>query len=1037
MLQPPISHVYLRLRFRDPQGTIRDFPPNYPVRIRFGDGATAQTLMPSPPVQPGGRFNFIARTTTPWQYFTLEFPAAGIPYIVCEPMGSPPASPPHFSLAPGLPALTGHGQRFFSLPKQWELRQADWSPPPAFVGNGRFDAPNGRIYHTLSPPNDISIGTPANPVVLTLEPHWHFTRFEYYDRYYGNGHLDSPPRPSIQKRISIPQIAVEGLRNDPNAAASPPDTHSNWAIDLGAGSLLQSLPFILQRTAAGVVLSPPLDGAHLGLRFHHAPNTVVYSQTNAQRVIAVSPPPAAPGPDRLRYYDLPPLWKSRRYYTRRLVSSPPSAGKFFHLLTAAEITQAESTAHPLVFSLDDMVLYSAAGAALSPLPALAAADRVTIFGHRFTNELPNSGPQGLYKDMPAAAAASPLDLPFSNVPTTDNYLFDYPDWTRLVVAQGNLFDVFDRRSPDSATATRVVGARAAVRWVDTGAPPGIAVFNSAGNPAPAATALAPTFSRSPGFLGQNGNYPARFDSAPRFFSLQPFYGQYRPDSRFNLYAAANAPLLRGRFDIALLRCCDVEDNVEVAVNLHYIKSFFNFISPPPSPPGFAYNLNQNVMNRWSGNETGAGISQSRVQLLAQTSPPGLRSPKTMVVWYCQSVPNARAHCAVDVKKFDTSAPPASPPALLTRANRETIFGGGESGPTNDLPIANQNFASAHECGHMDGMPDEYNERWQGESYNEISVRQNLPGDPYESDDGRHNGSLTDRGIMVHNRMMRNRYFWHAAEWVRQIYGTPMRVRLDATFDNYTLPPFLPAAQRDRAYYPWPMQGALNQSNPANPQSRFDLYLHALGKDRFSGAILPGSSPPLPPFDGMLIVIVRLNCNLPPDPNRARETVNRQTILSSITAAVRNQLNNRWFATGTANYGSPATPHRFNKCLIEFRASVVVTNHPFNARSQANANSIVSTFTSPPHYTLQVTSPPTSPPASPWASPPTRILSLYVSPPGINPGPAFIAQFPRMLGIPSPPPPPPGVAFPAGAMNSPHIQAIARLIMPDAVITRFQ
>ncbi len=345
----------------------------------------------------------------------------------------------------------------------------------------------------------------------------------------------------------------------------------------------------------------------------------------------------------------------------------------------------------------------------------------------------------------------------------------------------------------------------------------------------------------------------------------------------------------------------------------------------------------------------------------------------------------------------------------------------------------QDFATSHECGHMDGMPDEYNERWSGTSYSEISVRQNLPGDPYDPDDGSYTATATDHAMMNENRMLRNRYFWHAAEWVRQIYGTPMRVRLDGTYDNYTLPPFHPAAQRDRAYYPWPMVGSLNNSNPGNPFSRFDMYLHAMGKERYSAGLLPGASM-ASPFDGQLIIIVRLHCNLPATGNKANENANRQRILAGITATVRNQLNNRWFAAGTANYGSPPRPKRFNKCLIEFRVAVLVTNHPFDAAAQGTATGLVGTF--PLHFTVRVTSPPTSPPAVPW-SPPARTLSLYVSPPATHPGRAFIAQFPRMLGIASPPPPAPGTPFPAGAMDSPHIQPIVRLIMPDAVITRFR
>ena len=126
-LAPPTPRIHLRLRWLDPAGSVRDFPPNYPLRVRYGDGAGA--VMVCPPVQPGGLVFFDARTVNPWQFFTLEFPAGDIPYIVVEQPGSPPMSPPQHHLAPALTGATASGQRYFSLPRTWELKQADWSPP--------------------------------------------------------------------------------------------------------------------------------------------------------------------------------------------------------------------------------------------------------------------------------------------------------------------------------------------------------------------------------------------------------------------------------------------------------------------------------------------------------------------------------------------------------------------------------------------------------------------------------------------------------------------------------------------------------------------------------------------------------------------------------------------------------------------------------------------------------------------------------------------------------------------------------------------
>ena len=38
------------------------------------------------------------------------------------------------------------------------------------------------------------MGSAEIPVDVIRNPNWHFLRCEYYDRYYGNAHLDCPPR---------------------------------------------------------------------------------------------------------------------------------------------------------------------------------------------------------------------------------------------------------------------------------------------------------------------------------------------------------------------------------------------------------------------------------------------------------------------------------------------------------------------------------------------------------------------------------------------------------------------------------------------------------------------------------------------------------------------------------------------------------------------------------------------------------------------------------------------------------------------------
>lgn len=1043
VLQPPIYRIYLRLRFVDPDGTVRDFPPNYPVQVRFGGGPGAIRVNPSPP-NTGNRgiVAFDARSTSPWDNFTLEFQSAQVPYIVCEAAGSPPLSPPQFHLASTLAAAAANGQRYFSLPQRWELSQVDWSPPPAFPVRGRWGSPPGMISHTTSPPNDISIGTPASPIDFVLWPHWHYTRFEFYDRYFGNADLDSPPRPSHRKRISIPQIAVEGFRNDVNAAGSPPDTHSNWAVDLGGKDLLQAVPFVLRHSPPGVALSPP-DGAHMGLRFRLPANSFVYSRTNLDRVIAVSPPPARPGPERLRYYDLPPVWKSRRYYTRRTVSSPPAAGKFFHTLTAAEIAAAERRNQPLVFSLDDIVMCvgNAAGAVtgvLSPPSDITTSPplgRVAIFNHRFDDRRAgnNSNPQGVYKLL-SPPGPDAFDLPRSNVTPVGNYIFDYPDWTRMITSRGNVHDVFDRRTTETMSPPGVVGARAAVRWVDATAPLGVALTTY--SPPPGA-ALVPQADGLPLPGRIFANVPARVNVpspiANSLFSIQPFY-QQRSARRYQVAFNVAQDEQIGRYDVLLLRCCDVQEGKEVAVNMSYLRSSFDFTGPlvPPlavTQAAYAQGISQNVGNRWSGDDLGSVNQQYRARIVPQ-SPPGSPPVRVDAIWFPQSVRRTQAHFNIVLWSAG-------------RDNRNGWNGGGNSGINSFQSGGGNVYAAAHETGHMGGMPDEYNERWNSASYRQMSMKQNLPGDPYEPD-GRDERPIYQAGsaMMNGNQVTRNRYFWHNAEWVRQAIGAPVKIALQdsssgVVYDNYMLPQHGTAG---RTYYPWPLLGLRDQSfaPPAPPPpvpavaypqrwGRYDLFLYALGKDHYSSWWIDRvHASAASPFDAILVIAIKITLNLLPLPTASPAEAQRDQLVEAFARGVRAVISNNWAFSGVF---SPPN-WTINKGLIQVVPQFVVENHspPYDTATRLPADRLIplsqliqNTFGINYQMSMNTQSPPLVPTAQ-WSPPGRRLLLRGTT---LQADALFAGQIPTMLGIPKSPP----------MVSPPDLERIVRLVLPGARVRR--
>jgi len=290
------------------------------------------------------------------------------------------------------------------------------------------------------------------------------------------------------------------------------DTVSNWTTDPEA---CQALPWILRKSGDGSALAKP-DATTL-LQFRSKAQTYIDSSGSDRVIVTKSPGSpsndlallegpdtptdlAAPTPGRLAFYDLPPIWKSRTYFCRLSGGSgAPAAREGRYEDLAGDAT---TDAQPLLFSLDDLVLTGPDLAPITWQPDATVPNRFALFANHFGGGT-NLTSFGLYKPDGMTTTANNLAC-FTQIPTAEtgrNYIADYPDWTRLVVAGGNLFDCFDRRIPDGPSG--VVGARAAVRWVD-GTPSGIGVAIGGAHPAPALVANATT-------------HP--------FYAAQPFYQQ--------------------------------------------------------------------------------------------------------------------------------------------------------------------------------------------------------------------------------------------------------------------------------------------------------------------------------------------------------------------------------------------------------------------------------------------------------------------------------------------------------------------------------
>jgi hypothetical protein len=938
--RPPPPLVFLKLQFKDPEDAVREFPEGLPVRVVFTRGNLKRNYESK--LKAEGRLSFpaLAKKGDPWRQFSLEFPSGLGYYIACEPWASPAAAKSVKLVEQAkLKDETKKQERYFKLPvdfsggEAWGTRHSDWDT--ADVTNATYE--DGVLKHSGIGPN--TIGSEKKPVVLTLLPHWKYMQFVYVDRHFG----DSPPGVNPVPKITILPVAVEGFRNKPDpVTGDKADTHSNWTIGGKDTELKQCLPWIVRKDAS-VTRYPELTGATMGLRFTTEPGAdkvaVIYSQDAGTRLAqvhdkAASPPPSPPGkldahPDRLRYYDLPLVWKSANYFTRNVPNSPvgasPPDGQLFPILNEADLALSEQPGKPLIFSLDDIVLTDENPHQV----ALAAGEYVIVFHHRFVAGTDLS-PEGIYK--PGADLSPPNAYPYSKIGLRAQHLVtDYPDWTRLVVAGGNLWDVFDQRTPDGAPNT-VVGARAAVRWVD-----------------------------SAGIAGAGTNVadsPRQPITWRPFFAIQPFYFQRylarnTPDevtrSPVNFNAWASPPghhYTNARFDIAHVRCADVKDGKEVSLILRHHRLGFNLRdndddgnanpmanSPPAKCTGWIKQAITNIANRWNGQAD--PCNPARAWIVA--SPPGTLSTQILTLVEYSS-PLARAHFVIRTVRTGGGS------SISVRSGNgdwrvNSIVD--DLGPDGDIDAwgaakSGRGLAAAHETGHCGGMPDDYMPQGDATKTAPWFKSNHVLGNPYQSD-------LI--ALMKYNADMRARYFWHAAQW---LHGLPrldkpqLVIQHGAAENSYALPFYNQPAEPGRHYVTWPVWYNFRQP-PAGQTTSFDAVLYRIGADQFATQILPNNmSPALPggtKFDGMLMVILRLRFDfsaltggqwgLPVDTTKAehlRRNPKRAVKLRYLLyAEIKRQFDTKLSGKRTASFqacaGNRAEPC-FECCYIQFTPAIL-------------------------------------------------------------------------------------------------------------------
>ncbi|KPF70456.1 hypothetical protein IP84_01670 [beta proteobacterium AAP99] len=925
-----IIRLHIKLQFKDPDGTVRPFPKDVPVKLSFEAGAEAgeRTVL----TDAEGRLSFngqpFVEVLRSAKSVNVDFTQATAGCVVCEKPGDPASQTYIAEADPNAGALKDAlktGKRMFRLPvATWTLANADWALKPGSLQTAALDQDASKI-NNLEPEAAV-VGTPAAPAEFTLAPVWQFVRFVYYDRKLKG---DDPISVPAKANGDVLPLWIEAWRDKTKEATEPASSLALWFNDAAEDKAVQCLPWILSKdgTRAADKIKPDADTLLRISRPEAHP--FIHSVAAGDRKLIDLTDDAlrnTPAVARLAYYDLPKLWKSRGYFG--WISDTDGEFGPYEDIAAKDTTATK----PIVFSFDDIVLTKAD---LSPVKTpWTDTTRVAVFAHSFAAspgaaKAPgDTGPQaqptagkpqkptlkgrrwvndrGVYN--PAGGDGIHTSY-FSQIKLNTNYIADYPNWTRLVACEGNLFDVFDQRTPDHASD--VVGARAAVRWVDA----------VTGRPA-AAVAARPGVTAQPFFAIEPLH---ELEHAQRFAQIQYDH-------------AAPSTVRLGRFDLALLRCCDIDGTDEKAVNLVYFRINFAFPAPnatvqatytgaavpQPVPANLAGNAQlkygeefvTNVAARWNG--TDGKPPAARAQFLPSAAPAA--ALKVDVVWFGQSLPGDQAQfaCRIEVPEY--------------QANPRSWFNGTEgTGELSKLGCAEEDdgsgtmwFVGAHECGHGVGLNDDYCERWSAFSYGQLSLRWHIPGDPYEPDGRTVEFGEPGAAMMNSNIEVRNRYYWHIAEWARSVTNVGFKVKIGA-YDDYYLPTHATAG---RTYANWPINASMTwRPDAAENRGESHLLLYALGKDKYAQTGLGTAVGSANAYDGILVVMINLALGMPQWTVAAAVETNHRRILQPFAAAVRDRLggmNGRFYATGTVNANTPQA-RQFQRCLIHFSPRFVVSN----------------------------------------------------------------------------------------------------------------
>jgi len=964
--------AHLVFKFKDPEDKSREFPKDFPVTIclnatkdalageeQLAGKISDKGILFGPDDEEGFEYDPSKHKT-----FSLEFPTDKGAYVVCEKQGAALAqeyiatdeAPPKKDSV--LDKKLKKGGRSFRFPlDKWNLKTSDWE-----IDSDKYKKTD-YVFEGLDESKEQSIAPKDAPIELLLKPAWQFTKFTYWDR--------SINYDSSKQQITVLPLAICGFMGSPgdSPASADIDTCSNWIMGDDEKSVTQCIPWILINPDEDPQTKPNKESE---LRFYSEEHTFIHTKSDGSRELSIGEQKVA-SVARLDYYDLPKEWRSKNYFVRdNIDTTNVNTGKFFWELDSREKVLG-SKDKPLIFSLDDIVLYSASNTGvLSPAVSLPISQGIAIFSHTFSDNGDNTkfSPEGIYlpkadvdyhpddavnsANSPASAdgkvtadfAVNGLENQFSDAINNsifarakggavagtkadkvrdelhENYIFNYPNWIRLLIAGGNLFDVFSERSIAKNGENRVVGARAAVCWYDTSGLP------AAGDGRASEHALKEKdfFALQPHFGIEAVSGNVRMDKASsstkgsassdttiaalkhsrvgRAVEKHREHAPSPPDS-----TATPNPRIIGRYDICNIRCAgkdNDDDKKESIIALQYFAlnsqvQTGSTLTTQAKIKKWIKDLVPAANKRWNGADGAYNAGRVSIEATADD-----KSFKAQHIRICQINSKGSANYRIQIVPAGSGRDYHDSSGII------------QASKGNEVPKPDGDFITGHELGHGGGLLDDYCELWNHNSLYQPGVGMLVPGDPYRYDDV--SGS---ESIMLGDKVVRPRHFWHIAEWLRPQLGVDLQLLAANGGDPYKLlhHPRNTKVDKFRTYLSTPFASNLDTAlkiGGVDRLAQFDAYFFPQGKDEYSKNIMPGKCGDNTAIDSLLLIVVNMGVYFPSsDFDKARAAA------AKIMANLDSTYNYRHHAK------LKVSGQEFNRCLIHITPRILLGSYADN------------------------------------------------------------------------------------------------------------